>query len=119
MRLRPPGSSRTSTLCPYSTVFRSVQSHFRNPVRHICSARDENHAQVPVLLPRCLNEKILCVIDELAVSTANDCDPIPSLRKDSGQRSDEEDRKSTRLNSSHKCAARMPSPACNNKRPMK
>src|SRR3546814_10221521 len=25
MRLRPPGSKRTDTLCPYTTLFRSVQ----------------------------------------------------------------------------------------------
>src|SRR3546814_2553603 len=41
--------------------------------------------------------------------------PVQTLARTQGSRLDQEDRKSTRLNSSHYCASRMPSSARNKK----
>src|SRR3546814_18636451 len=77
---RPPRSTRTDTLFPYTTLFRSVLR------------RLPGHGQ------RSLSAAL--VDAELRHGKGRLCGGL-------GQG----DRKSTRLNSSHKCAARMPSSA--------
>src|SRR3546814_10020170 len=76
---RPPRSTRTDTLFPYTTLFRSHERYARTP-------RSRNHRPRPRALPR-----------RAAARRGHHLPP--------------RDRKSTRLNSSHSCASRMPSSA--------
>src|SRR3546814_20641978 len=80
---RPPISTRTDSLVPYTTLFRSQPF--------------VGQRQTQVVLPD---------IDQV-------CQPFyePQDNQDIG-----EDRKSTRLNSSHKCAPRIPSSSCKKKK---
>src|SRR3546814_12453417 len=108
---RPPRSTRTDTLCPYTTLFRSKQDHKGGnmvlpedtpELRKLYSDFEAAYimplwTQIENLMPMEPSSKAL-----------------PHLRKWSdllplAQRSG--DRKSTRLNSSHYCASRMPSSA--------
>src|SRR3546814_7427398 len=73
---RPPISTRTDTLCPYTTLFRSPHLYFEASAVIITL----------VLLGRTLEDRARA------------------------------DRKSTRLNSSHSCASRMPSSASKKKK---
>src|SRR3546814_9233476 len=130
---RPPRSTRTDTLFPYTTLFRSPgdakaaaggardlaqcveprrvrgEGGDDHPPLRRADRRDETGAQV-ALAPRCFGvEDIGRIADE----------HIDALVADRGQRSRgrrlaEEDRQSTRLNSSHYCATRMTSSACKN-----
>src|SRR3546814_3055384 len=84
---RPPRSTRTDTLFPYTTLFRSLaQRHFlRHPVDLLLTLREFERPGV----------------FERLVLVAGGEEGRMRLR----------DRKSTRLNSSHSCASRMPSSA--------
>src|SRR3546814_7812912 len=77
---RPPRSTRTDTLFPYTTLFRS-ETH---PTKRRFDDHHRVHADIGRRFP-------------------------PILARRQG------DRKSTRLNSSHYCASRMPSSACKKK----
>src|SRR3546814_11221157 len=72
---RPPRSTRTDTLFPYTTLFRSLEGA-------VCRADDPAEAR-----------------------------RVVQVRAENGERIALVDRKSTRLNSSHYCASRMPSSA--------
>src|SRR3546814_16609047 len=99
---RPPISTRTDTLFPYTTRFRS-----RGRIENILdAAKASKHIASPWenparwkgnlihLLPRRKNKK------QVRHHPAIPYEEMPDL-----------DRKSTRLNSSHYCASRMPSSA--------
>src|SRR3546814_20650557 len=90
---RPPVSTRTDTLFPYTTHFRSARDRGRRPAhprpRHrlcprLCDQRGRHHVDVDPALFR---------PTDLAISKANPSKAAAEL----GWR----DRKSTRLNSSH------------------
>src|SRR3546814_12698588 len=99
---RPPRSTRTDTLFPYTTLFRSeavfdeIERIVGDAVRQrLAVARHAHH--LPVRLG--LHEiRLALARHRLAVDVQ---DAVEHL----------EDRKSTRLNSSHQCASRMPSSA--------
>src|SRR3546814_6278831 len=86
---RPPISTRTDTLFPYTTLFRSSSEEI----------------DIVVRLP--VQYRTVGQLDDIRIQTtaglvpiANFVDRVPKARK------------STRLNSSHQCAARMPSFPC-------
>src|SRR3546814_12232234 len=88
MRRRPPRSTRTDTLFPYTTLFRSG---ILERADHLLAVGHEVGRQVAAVE--------LHAVDDVEIGGER-------LRLLDG-----EDRKSTRLNSSHKCAYRMPSSA--------
>src|SRR3546814_3226069 len=103
---RPPGSTRTDTLFPYQTLFRSPKAAWQ--IR-TCRKRKALPARRYAGAGR-------------AVSSLNGlfgCFFAFGLRRVAFRalesRGRREDRKSTRLNSSHKCATRMPSSALKKK----
>src|SRR3546814_11014795 len=90
----PPRSTRTDTLFPYTTLFRSHGIISHNKTRPI-AASDKRRGRVVTGKER-----------------GHDAD-TPDFRDRRSARtgSRRRDRKSTRLNSSHYCASRMPSSA--------
>src|SRR3546814_3132014 len=93
----PPRSTRTDTLFPYTTLFRSAD-------RQLAGERLEN---VQVLSDERIARELRTHEDDrhqLSVSDGHGDLRFP--------RTEVGDRKSTRLNSSHYCASRMPSSAC-------
>src|SRR3546814_7045958 len=107
---RPPRSTRTDTLCPYTTLFRSP-----------CGVEVDREGQPAAVVVKFALEQVAhragfglgegtpVAIEVLAVDVAA---PV-ALHHAVGieQRQDDEDRKSTRLNSSHSCDSRMQSSA--------
>src|SRR3546814_15485771 len=90
---RPPISTRTDTLFPYPTLFRSPgQRHAKIGDEGGDTAKEEQHDDSE----RQCQANFLAALDERLVDHR--------LHQPG-------DRKSTRLNSSHKCASRMPSSA--------
>src|SRR3546814_10685515 len=111
---RPPRSTRTDTLFPYTTLFRSIVRVHGWNLRLIFAEPEDNPAK---FLKR--NRKLhLCL---LAAAYQQPRIAQVALSKDRKKGSGGEflqrhagirqDRKSTRLNSSHLCASRMPSSA--------
>src|SRR3546814_8627676 len=88
---RPPRSTRTDTLFPYTTLFRSDLAN-----RMACDFQGKRGT---ALRGHTLTE-VMPEVDELLAEA----------------RRRPRDRKSTRLSSSHYCASRMPSHACNTNR---
>src|SRR3546814_14404037 len=89
---RPPRSTRTDTLCPYTTLFGSKAGQ-----RRILSGRREG-------LRRNI-DRLQIGDHRIGVVVIRRNDGVDVLM------GCQLDRKSTRLNSSHSCAARMPSSA--------
>src|SRR3546814_17879252 len=85
MMRQPPKSTRTDTLFPYATLFRSGD---RENILVTATGQVDDDAFADTESRR----KLLCVSDGV-------------------RRPAQADRKSTRLNSSHSCASRMPSSA--------
>src|SRR3546814_1487559 len=99
---RPPRSTRTDTLFPDTTLFRSQQLpfvHFLVP--------PVSGAERQVLLPKHRDKHAASRGSLRGRRSESDRSPCPARRR--------RDRKSTRLNSSHSCASRMPSSACKKK----
>src|SRR3546814_1532845 len=100
----PPRATRTYTPFPYTTLFRSWMTAGRG-ILHSEMPQQENGLmwgfQLWVNLP---------AKDKMTAPRYQDIGPerIPVVRPAEGV---EVDRKSTRLNSSHQCASRMPSSA--------
>src|SRR3546814_7269567 len=93
---RPPRSTRTDTLVPYTTLFRS-------------SALDGGDAGAQ---DRPYRKDARFARHRSGASTGDDASPrLPRRAVYRHQRLGGGDRKSTRLNSSHYCASRMPSSA--------
>src|SRR3546814_6845683 len=122
---RPPRSARTDTLFPDTTLFRSHGLPHRRRVGHL-APHDPAHR---ILLPVARSARELGAIraTDSAISTyaipyqnpqktATTVDPLAwvcyeNVARRRGEHDAPEDRKSTRLNSSHSCARRMPSSA--------
>src|SRR3546814_5180338 len=130
---RQPRSTRTDTLFPYTTLFRSGQLYFTNEAGFDArligdiTRRDENCC-VGVQL---VNGPTTAIVDALAgagngvLSPADPGQRLAFSNRDTTQKirdgglslemnydlGDTTDRKSTRLNSNHYCASRMPSSA--------
>src|SRR3546814_16595998 len=118
---RPPRSTRPDTLFPYTTLFRSPIQQQAIPVllegRDLCGIAQTGTGKtaafsLPSLdyllnnpkrpAPRGCRMLVLSPTRELAAQIAQSCRDYGRFTKD---------RKSTRLNSSHSCASRMPSSA--------
>src|SRR3546814_18180349 len=84
---RPPRSTRTDTLFPYTTLFRSHSTD----LGHVASEHEKHVDFIVELLKHSQLELAPVFQDELLLAA--------------------QDRKSTRLNSSHSCASRMQSSA--------
>src|SRR3546814_7250898 len=101
MRRRPPRSTRTDTLFPYTTLFRSVKikdAGTKNLYNLSYADSDRQMAQTVV-------QAFLRILmnDTVSANTASATTAQNFL--------EQQDRKSTRLNSSHSCATRIPSSA--------
>src|SRR3546814_10931378 len=81
---RPPRSTRTDTLCPYTTLFRSMLT-----ISRIQHSNIKHHVRY-----RCMFQDVLEERNHPFVSHGEGLD-----------------RKSTRLNSRHQCPSRMPTSA--------
>src|SRR3546814_20464087 len=98
---RPPRCTRTDTLFPYSTRFRSVGINSTRSGEYL--EQEGRHTELQLVVTDAQGEQLL---DGLDIGVA----PERFLRIDDTTY-DAQDRKSTRLNSSHSCASRMPSSA--------
>src|SRR3546814_4584676 len=113
---RPPRSTRTDTLFPYTTLFRSARYralarahgveqrvHFLGPVAN-AELPELYRAADAVVMPSASEGLANAWVEALACGT-------PIVISDAGGAAElvTSDRKSTRLNSSHYCATRMPS----------
>src|SRR3546814_4083152 len=89
---RPPRSTRTYTLLPYTTLFRApaLKAEVRETLDWLVEAGATPSQTLTALV-------VVLVAADAAMLVVDI------------------DRKSTRLNSSHQCATRMPSSACTNK----
>src|SRR3546814_16368875 len=95
----PPRSTRTDTLFPYTTLFRSVGiSNHAGAAQLLYSTADDGRDTVKKVTN--INAYQVPAPNVIVNSLAKPVDGRPEL-----------DRKSTRLNSSHQCASRMPSSA--------
>src|SRR3546814_6681890 len=103
---RPPRSTRTDTLFPYTTLFRSA-------VLRIVDLRSNVLAADPRLGEHALGlfDAGKGVAAELAGDGGVELEFQPCLDLIFADESLGQDRKSTRMNSSHYCASRMPSSA--------
>src|SRR3546814_3094149 len=104
---RPPRSTRTDTLFPYSTLFRSEAA----------AEEDEAHLHVDVAAAPVRDAAGDAGADHLVGGGGDgnrrrNADLHEQRRQQEAAAHSEQDRKSTRLNSSHSCAPRMPSSAC-------
>src|SRR3546814_3766468 len=122
MILRPPRSTRTYTLVPYSTLFRSERDIV--DIVEIIGRVDRVFSHQPGERGAVAMEIVLLDpprLDRVATEKARDisADPLVDPREQVRRRriervveiEDPGDRKSTRLNSSHYCASPMPSSA--------
>src|SRR3546814_6266022 len=101
---RPPGSTRTDTLLPYTTLFRSLEAQFsayrdrqRTRLRRRCDAGTlvEQLADPPHAAGG-----LLQLVPGLG-QRADRATAEHGVQHELAQRADGKDRKSTRLNSSH------------------
>src|SRR3546814_11748686 len=98
---RPPRSTRTDTLVPYTTLFRSaITSDFRQGDEAKFQKTFQVGPDAIFVDDIEINEDTGAEIAQLNMSIAQDGKLVGAI-----------DRKSTRLNSSHYCAYRMPSSA--------
>src|SRR3546814_11803035 len=95
---RPPGSTRTDTLCPYTTLVRAAKIEKCDRVV-VLSGKDKGVTGTVA--------KVLPSEGKVVVEGAN----VATRHRKPSQANPQGDRKSTRLNSSHSCASRMPSSA--------
>src|SRR3546814_21102896 len=117
---RPPRYTRTDTRFPFTTLFRSLDGRppfrqVRDLIRRVqadcCVEVDTNAYSVPW---RLIGETVRVVIAGGRVSIQHGGCEVAGHPETAGRRQrlvEPADRKSTRLNSSHQCASRMPSSA--------
>src|SRR3546814_9201234 len=104
---RPPRSTRTDTLFPYTTLFRSIQ----RAAVEVARERAEQLHDVAA------HQRLAAGQAQLAHALAHEgaAHAVELLQGENLRLGQERhvlrDRKSTRLNSSHYCASRMPSSA--------
>src|SRR3546814_19055626 len=96
---RPPRSTRTDTLFPYTTRFRSGQ--YRFPL-------DQGSWEIPEGGGPADIDPVESARRELLEETGLKAENMQELLRMHLSNSVSEDRKSTRLNSSHYCATRIP-----------
>src|SRR3546814_15097435 len=99
MRRRPPRSTRTDTLFPYTTLFRSADQRrraFADRVAQI-AARDQRVAVVAEIIDA-LVERHIVIVEAVASKGRQE---LGQRHADVDLESGRRDRKSTRLNSSH------------------
>src|SRR3546814_1395726 len=125
MLRRPPRSTRTDTLFPHTTLFRSSNESGLGMHCDIVVAANPDSDGIAYLVGGNVLDGVTMRLLRLTPGGqfadlpmrspgAPACSPdAPSACNASRQ--DWADRKSTRLNSSHYCASRMPSSACKNK----
>src|SRR3546814_13453089 len=102
MKRRPPRSTRTDTLFPYTTLFRShLPGFLPDPAHYIglfdIFALSSDSEQFPISLVEAMAADLPIVataVGDIPVMVSTDNRPLIVER-------DDEDRKSTRLNSSH------------------
>src|SRR3546814_1121314 len=108
MGRRPPRSTRTDTLFPYTTLFRSGD-------RLLLTLDDPaNRNAMSAAMRDALYEALANALDDpsrpaVLIQCAGKCFSTGGALAEFGTA---QDRMSTRLNSSHSCASRMPSTAC-------
>src|SRR3546814_12818554 len=105
---RPPSSTRTDTLFPTTTLFRAYAwdgDAIRRQVRDDGRGTENPNAGNGLAGMR---ERLATYGGELEVESAPGQGFALSLRLPRGSGAGLGDRKSTRLNSSHSCASRMP-----------
>src|SRR3546814_8626834 len=123
MLRRPPRATRTDTLLPYTTLFRSDRGRGRHirlrrtegpraKARLSGNGRGAQHLLSSGLSPQCLLSKPVhdAIYSENSVIAAPQGAEV-SMIVFNLRCAKDQDRKSTRLNSSHTCASRMPSSA--------
>src|SRR3546814_15542744 len=102
MKPRPPRSTRTDTLFPYTTLFRSAgPGRLRIGGTDAAEGVEDDGAKGRVA-DVAGQQRIAARQGAARGKAVEDARDLP-------------DRKSTRLNSSHSCASRMPSSACKKK----
>src|SRR3546814_9156688 len=108
MRRQQPISTRTDTLFPYTTLFRSKSEEFNGFVKWAffggegIIAENVQHEQRKIVRYNQLVANLV-ILHNVAQLTR----VLAELRQDGANI----DRRSTRLNSSHSCSAPLPSPA--------
>src|SRR3546814_13529548 len=101
MLRRPPRSTRTDTLFPYTTLFRSEQLQFARTLGEVNPLGEDGVSKIS------LDPKVSSTADYTRgafywhIDGANDVVPAKATMLTAKVLSDEGDRKSTRLNSSH------------------
>src|SRR3546814_8147587 len=112
MLRRPPRSTRTDTLFPYTTLFRSFEEWLlmeRQRLRHL--ATEAMAGALSRSLSTRERERGATIARQLLLLDPHHEKACRTLMQILADR----DRKSTRLNSSHTRATRIPSSACKNK----
>src|SRR3546814_20410037 len=115
MVLRPPRSTRTDTLFPYTTLFRSAQYRRRTSAGVAIGRRYHLSATQRYATDHLTGAAAGCGIERQAdqgAQGAGEFNPVARLGLGDDltaeRRGRRTDRKSTRLNSSHSCATSMP-----------
>src|SRR3546814_21052126 len=110
---RPPRSTRTYTLFPYTTLFRFARERCLKLGGRVIAVRVRNTALATYC--RVDADEIVLFGDGAGEPDAAITGSLLSLARLAGESGEaavrDGDRKSTRLNSSHSCASRMPSSA--------
>src|SRR3546814_2085616 len=109
---RPPRSTRTDTLFPYTTLFRSRIADIVRKGFQPRSVGLEAEQAAKLVLARALANKRR-EIKKVAMGGGQNPAHNAEVKRFANDKA--RDRKSTRLNSSHKCAPRMPSSDCKKK----
>src|SRR3546814_3855814 len=109
---RTPRSTRSDTLFPYTTLFRSLRGRFDNPQGVLLPGM-----YVRVSTPLGMDQDAILVPQRAVKRTTDGQAQVLVLGAENvvEVRPVKTDRKSTRLNSRHSCASRMPSSACKKK----
>src|SRR3546814_17141937 len=100
----PPRSTRTDTLFPYTTLFRSMRASTARSGKRSQSSFEPDQQGDTGNAERLVGISRLAPNDEVAIRQERGRCPARYIVAHL-------DRKSTRLNSSHYCASRMPSSA--------
>src|SRR3546814_2853854 len=104
---RPPRSTRTDTLFPYTTLFRSVEHDDRNLVVAAQRHRARVHHPQIVGEDTVVSQPVIALRGRVLLGIGV-IDPIDAGALQQRVALHLGDRKRTRLNSSHYCASRMP-----------
>src|SRR3546814_10204792 len=112
---RPPRATRTDTLVPYTTLFRAALGQIAVIPEGIPEPATLDNHGLHGLYRKMVAARIVVDVIELLVGIHIALQILRLRRGDHLLCVRDQDRKSTRLNSSHSCASRMPSSACKTK----